>query len=95
MPYENVDEKIYELHQNFREGTFVDCRKCRSVIDIINEASETDRTDTIAEIQTEYSVEHRPGRHSLRMPPPIDASLDEIAWAVLNTPPRRNWSGSI
>ena len=25
------------------------------------------------------------------MPPRIDASPDDIAWAILNTPPKKNW----
>lgn len=89
MAYLNIDEKIYELHQNFHDGAFVDCEQCRSVIDIVDEATETARTSTIAGIQTEYSVERRPGRPAIQMPPPIDASPDEIAWAVLNTPPKK------
>ena len=86
MSYSNVDEKIYDLHQNFHEGAFVDCQQCRSVIGLVDEVAETARTAAIAELNREYDEE--PSRVGL-MPPPIDASPDEIAWAVLNTPPKK------
>ena len=89
MSCPNVDERIYERHQKFHEGAFVNCLQCRSAIGIVDETTETARTVTIAEIQTEYRVERKPGRPAIQMPPPIDASPDEIAWAVLNTPPKK------
>ena len=86
MSYPDVDERIYELHQNFHDGAFVDCQQCRSVIGMVDEAAETARSDTIAEMNRKYDAQHsRVGQ----MPPPIDASPDEIAWAVLNTPPKK------
>lgn len=33
-----------------------------------------------------------PGRPPANpMPPRIDASPEDIAWAILNTPPKKNW----
>lgn len=52
---------------------------------MVDEVSESARTALIAEIQTEYSVE----LPADSMPPPINASLDEIAWSVLSTPPKK------
>ena len=86
MSYPGVDERIYELRRNFHEGSFVDCQQRRSVIGIADEAASTARSVAIAEMNGEYDAQH-----SLvgQMPPPIDASPDEIAWAALNTPPKK------
>lgn len=32
-----------------------------------------------------------PGRPPLEMPEPIPDTLENVAWAVLNTPPKKKW----
>lgn len=77
-----IDERIYALHATFgHSGAFTDCRECRTVIGIVDDAAELAQTSALSDPQAHYDAE----------PTPEEGLLDELALAVLNTPPNKEW----
>ena len=81
------DQQIYDLHINYHAGAFVDCGECGAIISVVDKAIEAVRDSTVAEMKVAYE----PRRPTTDMPTPIDATPEDIAWAVLNTAPKKNW----
>ena len=82
MDYPETDQRIYDLHETYHDGAVVDCRQCRKIIGIVDDAVELARSTTPLTDDTLLTDES-------------SNTLDALAWAVLNPPPekRRRYLG--
>ena len=92
MDCPEIDERIYLLHATFgHTGAFVNCRQCRTVIGIVDDAVELAQATALPDRQGHYDTEPMHGRTDDPSPTYRDASLDALASAVLSAPPKTEW----
>ena len=86
MNQDEVRQRLSPIHNNFHEGGFEECEECEILTREFSRDS-SNREVALAEAGVDYSPSRRMGRPPMRMPGRIDASPEEIARKVMNTPP--------
>lgn len=87
MSQDEVGRRLLPIHDAFHKGEFEDCAECAVLVKEFG--GDSSGQDAIAETGAVVydAPRRRMGRPPLPMPAKIDASPEEIARKVLNTPP--------
>ena len=80
MTRAEVVETLSPIHRSFHEGGFSECEQCSILLEEF-----TDPSNTVV-----VAKPRRMGRPPLPMPEPIDATPEEIARKIMNTPPPKD-----
>ena len=83
MQQDDVRKAVASVHREFHRGRFADCAQCRRLLEKLD-------PDKIADVAPSHYDAPRMGRPPLPMPEPIDASPEEVARKVMNTPPPKD-----
>lgn len=83
MQQDDVRRVVASSHREFHRGRLADCAQCRRLLEGLDPTQ-------IAESAPPSYEAPRMGRPPLPMPEPIDASPEEVAYKIMNTPPPKD-----
>ena len=88
MSQDTVRQRLLPIHASFHKGNYEACEECKVLLKEFGREL-SGGTDTVKEPAPSYAP-RRMGRPPLTMPEPIDATPEEIARKVMNTPPPKD-----
>ena len=80
MQQDDIRKVVASVHREFHRGRFADCAQCGRLLKGLD-------PNKIADVAPSRYDAPRMGRPPLPIPEPIDASPEEVAREVMNTPP--------